>query len=298
MSGYFENQNFADLLPITFADDVRSWLKADCPTTDIGGFVVGSEHKTATLYLKSTGVVCGIPYARAVFDALKLEVDWLAEEGEHIEASGSSKQVVAKVRGPCKDILLAERTALNILSRASGVATQTRAALQIKSQNGWHGHVAGTRKTTPGFGRVEKYALQVGGAATHRQDLSQMVMLKDNHIMACGSIASAVEKAKSVAGFSMKIEVETGSLRDAMQAAQAGADIIMLDNMAPIELHKVAATVKERYPNVILEASGGITEATMASFMGPHIDVISRGSLTQGYPCLDFSLKIDPPATK
>ena len=286
--------NFADLLPVTFADDVRTWLKTDCPTTDIGGFVVGTEESSGSLYMKSTGVVAGIPYAQAVFDELKLTVEWRAKEGDYIEGSGTNKVVVAKVRGPCKDILLAERTALNLMSRASGVATKTKFAVDIKKSKGWHGYVAGTRKTTPGFGRVEKYALQVGGGATHRQDLSQMVMLKDNHIMASGSITKAVAKARSAAGFSMKIEVETGNLLDALEAAGSGADIVMLDNFEPEALHKVAEEVKDKFPHVVVEASGGITEDTMGDFMGPYVDVISRGNLTQGYPCLDYSLKIDP----
>ena len=192
--------NFGDLLPITFSDEIRGWLKADCPTTDIGGFVVGQGEETASLFMKSTGVVAGVPYAQAVFDEFKLSVEWFAKEGDFIAGSGSNKVVVAKVRGPCKDILLAERTALNLMSRASGVATKTKSAVDIKEANNWHGYVAGTRKTTPGFGRVEKYALQVGGGATHRQDLSQMVMLKDNHIMASGSITNAVTKARSAAG--------------------------------------------------------------------------------------------------
>lgn len=288
--------NFGDLLPITFSDEIRGWLKADCPTTDIGGFVVGQGEETASLYMKSTGVVAGVPYAQAVFDEFKLSVEWFAKEGDFIAGSGSNKVVVAKVRGPCKDILLAERTALNLMSRASGVATKTKSAVDIKEANNWHGYVAGTRKTTPGFGRVEKYALQVGGGATHRQDLSQMVMLKDNHIMASGSITNAVTKARSAAGFSMKIEVETGNLADALEAANSGADIVMLDNFKPDELHKVAAEVRSKYPHVTIEASGGITEETMGDYMGPCVDVISRGNLTQGYPCLDYSLKIDPKA--
>lgn len=284
---------FADLLPVTFKDEIRGWLKSDCPTTDIGGYVVGTSPAKANLYMKSEGVLTGVPYAQAVFDEFGLKVTWNAEEGSYIKGGGGTHKVtVAVVEGPCKDILLAERTALNLMSRASGVATMTKAAVEIKKANNWHGWVAGTRKTTPGFGHVEKYALQVGGGATHRQDLSQMVMLKDNHIMAAGNITNAVNADRAAAGFSMKIEVETGNLEDALEAAGAGADIVMLDNFESAELHQVAEKVKAKHPHVILEASGGITQDTMASFMGPHIDVISRGSLTQGYPCLDYSLKI------
>lgn len=162
------------------------------------------------------------------------------------------------------------------------MATAARRAADIKARCEWHGFVAGTRKTTPGFRQVEKYALIVGGAATHRLDLSQMVMLKDNHIWSCGSITNAVKKAKVAAGFSIKIEVECQSLAEGMEAAGAGADIVMLDNFTPEAIHDAARTIKEAFPHVLIEASGGITEASMERFMTPYIDIISRGALTQG----------------
>lgn len=202
---------YSHLLPPTFREDVHRWMKEDCPTTDIGGYVVGEKEETAHLLLKSPGVLAGVPFAQAVFDMLELNVEWLIEEGEsiNIDITKKEKKIIAIVTGKVRNILLAERTALNTLSRASGVATQAKAAVDIALEHGWHGHVAGTRKTTPGFRTVEKYALIVGGASTHRQDLSQMVMLKDNHIWSCGGITAAVRKAKQAAGFSMKIEVGT-----------------------------------------------------------------------------------------
>lgn len=139
---------------------------------------------------------------------------------------------------------------------------------------------------------VEKYALLVGGCATHRLDLSNMVMLKDNHIWSAGSITGAVELAKKAAGFSSKIEVECRSLEEGHEAAAAGADIIMLDNMKPVELKLSAAMLKASHPSVLIEASGGITTESMHNYFSPHVDIISRGNLTQGYSCLDFSLKI------
>ena len=159
---------------------------------------------------------------------------------------------------------------------------------------GWTGWVAGTRKTTPGsFRLVEKYGLLVGGAATHRLDLSQMVMLKDNHVVAAGgSIAAAVQRARMAAGFSQKIEVECQSLEQAEEAAEAGADIVMLDNFAPDRLRADAATFKQKYPHVLVEASGGITIKTMPDFLCDAVDIISQGKLTQGYDCIDYSLKI------
>mmetsp|Transcript_4904 Transcript_4904/g.9719 ORF Transcript_4904/g.9719 Transcript_4904/m.9719 type:complete len:194 (+) Transcript_4904:61-642(+) len=149
-----------------------------------------------------------------------------AIEGNHIPASPSNKIKLATVTGPVSHLLRGERTALNTLSRCSGVATLSRKCVDIAKSNNWHGLVAGTRKTTPGFRLVEKYGLLVGGAATHRLDLSQMVMLKDNHVWSCGgSIAEAVKKARVVSGFSQNIEVECQSLEEAFVAAEAGADV-------------------------------------------------------------------------
>ena len=119
-----------------------------------------------------------------------------------------------------------------------------------------------------------------------------MVMLKDNHIWACGSITHAVKRARGASGFSQKIEVECQSLEEALEAAGAGADIVMLDNFQPEQLKKDAASVKEKYQHVLVEASGGITTETMADYLCPHVDVVSQGKLTQGYACVDFSLKI------
>ena len=117
-------------------------------------------------------------------------------------------------------------------------------------------------------------------------------MLKDNHIWSCGSITNAVKVARKAAGFSQKIEVECQSLEDAFEAAEAGADIIMLDNFEPHQLRADAATFKNRFPHVLVEASGGITTETMADYLCPHVDIVSQGKLTQGYPCVDFSLKV------
>merc|ERR1719453_1412226 len=166
-------------------------------------------------------------------------------EGHYItKEEAAAKEPVAKVTGPTRCILMAERTALNILSRASGVATAAHAAMEIARKHKWHGRVAGTRKTTPGFGIVEKYALLVGGADTHRMDLSHMVMLKDNHIWSSGSITASVAKARAAGGFSTKIEVECTSQQDAREAAAAGADVIMLDNYSGEQLQGVASALK------------------------------------------------------
>lgn len=277
---------FAHLLPYHFEKEAIQWLRDDCPSFDVGGFVVGEKVETSHLYCKESAVLAGVPYAVAIFAHLGLTCEWKFAEGTFIDVEklGDSKKrvVIATVTGKCRLILLAERTVLNILSRASGVATAAHRAKLIKEAHNWHGYVAGTRKTTPGFRAVEKYALIVGGVATHRLDLSQMVMLKDNHIWSAGSITNAVTLARQAAGFSSKIEVECQSVEEALEAAKAGADIVMLDNFTSHTIHAAAREIKQQFPHILIEASGGISEGNMAEYMSEAIDIISRGSFTQG----------------
>jgi len=276
------------ILPPAALKVVEDWLSDDTPSFDVGGLVVGDTVETANLLGKSRGILAGVPFADAVFKAMGLEVEWLLPEGAEVKPV----TVVARVIGPVRKILLAERTALNIVTRASGIATAARELADLKAAAKWHGEVAGTRKTTPGFRMVEKYALVVGGVSTHRMDLSHMIMLKDNHIWSAGSITGAVRLAREAAGFSSKIEVECRNLAEAREACAAGADICMLDNYKPAELHRDAAAIKAEYPAVLIEGSGGITKDTIRGYFGPHVDVLSLGSLTQGYKALDFSLKV------
>ena len=285
--------NFEALVPPNIKETVKLWIEEDLPLLDVGGYVVGDKEEIGHLLCKSSCTMAGRPWAQATYDYFGLEVEWKHADGDVFECTEQQKKhIVAIVKGPCRKILMAERVSLNVLSRASGVATATAVAVAIKNRENWNGEVAGTRKTTPGLRAVEKYSLIVGGGSTHRNDLSQMVMLKDNHIWSCGDITKAVTKAKSAAGFSMKVEVECQSVEEAWTAAAAGAEVVMLDNFDPKDIGNAALKVKEKYPNVIVEASGGITQDTMHLFMDSNVDVISRGNLTQGYPCIDFSLKI------
>ncbi|KAJ2161764.1 nicotinate-nucleotide diphosphorylase (carboxylating) [Coemansia sp. RSA 552] len=285
---------YAALLPTTFAGTITDWLAEDIPSFDYGGYVVGDDDKLATLYCKSDGVLAGVPFFNEVFRQTGCTVAWSFEEGADIIPM-DGKVVVAQVRGPARRILMGERLALNILARCSGVASRARRLRRLADEHKFLGVIAGTRKTTPGFRLIEKYGMEVGGADTHRMDLSTMVMLKDNHIWATGSITNAVVEARSVAGFSIKIEVECQSEAEALEAIDAGADIVMLDNFTPAGLKATGLSVKAQRPNkpVLVEASGGITEETAAEYMGPGIDIISFGCMTQGVPHVDFSLKID-----
>lgn len=278
------------ILPPHCKQVVQSWLKEDIPAFDCAAMVVGDSVETAVLLCKSPGLLCGKPFFDMIFSELNCEVTWLVEEGHLL--TPDPIQEVARVSGPANKLLQGERTALNVLTRASGIASFARELHDEVRKLGWHGEVAGTRKTTPGFRMVEKYALLVGGISTHRYDLSQMIMLKDNHIWAAGGVAEAVTKARRAGGFSIKIEVECRSIDEAREAANAGAEIVMLDNFEPDALNKASSVLKTEFPHLTLEASGGIQKETLYKYCLPSVDVVSLSKTTQGYGCVNFSLKL------
>ncbi|XP_074178707.1 nicotinate-nucleotide pyrophosphorylase [carboxylating] isoform X4 [Rhinolophus sinicus] len=245
------------LPPTTLATLADSWLHEDCPSLNYAALVTGAAPSQAALWAKSPGVLAGRPFFDAIFAQVNCQVSWFLPEGSKLVPVAK----VAEVRGPAHCLLLGERVALNMLARCSGVASSAAAAVAAARGTGWAGHVAGTRKTTPGFRLVEKYGLLVGGAVPHRYDLGGLVMVKDNHVVAAGGVKKAVQRARQAANFALKVEVECSSLQEALQAAEAGADLILLDNFRP-------------------------------EFCRPHIDVISLGMLTQAAPALDFSLKL------
>ncbi|KAK0100558.1 nicotinate-nucleotide diphosphorylase (carboxylating) [Cadophora gregata] len=288
--------NPADLLPVHWKSQITAWFAEDTPSFDYGGFVVGDSERTATLYGKSKGVLAGVPFFDEVFAQAGCTVKWHLPEGSLVDPGSAGKIAVATVTGPVRKLLLGERVALNTLSRCSGVATKSRAVDELVREAGYKGILAGTRKTTPGFRLVEKYGMLVGGVDGHRHDLSSMIMLKDNHIWAKGSITEAVKAAKSVGGFALKIEVEVDSEKDADEAIAAGADIIMLDNFDGEGLKVAAQSIKQRWAGkkeFLLECSGGLTAQNVGTYINNDIDIISTSSIHQGVPHVDFSLKID-----
>lgn len=292
--------NFQNLLPANgqWRQDVVNWLQEDVPSFDFGGYVVGSDKKSATLLCKQDGMLSGVPFAQEVFDQCKLEVKWLFKEGDQLRPSEtkSGKLPIAKVTGEAKNILLAERTALNILSRSSGIASISHETITLARKVGYKGIIAGTRKTTPGLRRLEKYSMLVGGCDTHRYDLSSMVMLKDNHIWSTGSITSAVKSARDVCGFAIKIEVECQTEKEADEAITAGADVIMLDNFTQGSLKICAQSLKQKWKgkkHFLLECSGGLKLGNLEQYLCSEIDIYSTSSIHQGTGVIDFSLKID-----
>lgn len=294
---------YANLLPINgrWKQHITDYLSEDVPSFDYGAFVVGSKQETASLYMKQSGLICGVPFAAEVFKQCELEVEWHYKEGQYISAeqlaANKGKIVVATVKGPANKILLSERTALNLMARSSGIATQSHITKKLADESGYTGLIAGTRKTTPGLRQLEKYSMLVGGVDPHRYDLSSMVMLKDNHITSTGSITEAVKLARRVCGFAVKVEVEVSTEDDAKEAIEAGADVIMLDNFTGAELQEVARSLKQYFKgsnkSFLLECSGGLTLQNLSSYLCNDIDIYSTSSIHQGTGIVDFSLKIN-----
>ncbi|KAG5928512.1 hypothetical protein E4U42_000495 [Claviceps africana] len=292
------SSNPSHLLPPTFKAHITSWLAEDTPSFDPAGYVVGEHPRTATLWAKSSGVLAGRPFFDEVFHQTGCAVTWHLPEATPLDVSpdGNTKIKCATVTGPARGILLGERVALNTLARCSGVATRSARMVRLVREAGYTGVLAGTRKTTPGFRLVEKYGMLVGGADPHRMDLSSMVMLKDNHVWSRGSITEAVAAARSVAGFSLKIEVEVQSEPEADEAIEAGADVVMLDNFSGDAVRLAARSLRERWKgrrHFLLEVSGGLTSENVAAYVCNDIDIISTSSIHQGVPHVDFSLKIE-----
>jgi nicotinate-nucleotide pyrophosphorylase (carboxylating) len=244
----------------------------------------------AQIVAKEAGIAAGIEEAKVLLESLGLKVETLASDGEKI----NPKQTLMKIRGNTRTILSTERTILNIVSRMSGIATTTRRLVEKLQKAKLGTKIACTRKTAPGLLYLDKKAVLVGGGDTHRLHLDDMVLIKDNHIAVAGSIEVAVKRAKEVGSFTKKIEVEVSSAEDALAAAKAGADIIMLDNFSPKQVEKAVSRLEEAAfsGKVLIEASGGITAENILEFASKRVDIVSLGELTHSAKTLDLSLEI------
>jgi len=287
---------FEHLLPPSWKQQVAGWLVEDTPSLDYGGYVVGDVLREAFLFGKGSqpAVLAGSPFVDEIFTQLDCRVEWHVKEGDIFEPV----KHIATVRGKARFLLLGERIALNLLARCSGIATKSKRVKDLARSYGFKGIIAGTRKTTPGFRLVEKYGMLVGGIDPHRHDLSSMIMLKDNHIWSSGSITAAIQQARQVGGFSLLLDVEVGSEAEADEAIEAGADVVMLDNMEGDELVSVARTLKEKWRGqrkFLFESSGNITEANLRERAINEIDILSTSAVHQSVQHIDFSLKIQKP---
>lgn len=280
-----------DLSPDVIREVVARALAEDVGAGDLTTLaaVPAEARAEAAIVFREPGVVCGLPVARAVFAAADpaLRVTALAEEGARVERGA----VVATVAGPARGLLTGERVALNLLQRMSGVATT--AARYVEAVAGTGARILDTRKTTPGLRALEKYAVRVGGATNHRYGLYDGVMLKDNHLAILAAqglgLAEAIARVRAAVGPMVTVEVEVESVEQAAAAAEAGADMILLDNMPPEQLRAAVAAVAGRART---EASGGITMQTIRAVAESGVDFISVGALTHSARALDIGLDI------
>jgi len=266
---------------------IKNAIKEDINYIDTSADLVIDENDMTTAYFeaKADGVLCGLDVALRVFELL--DKDFKAKvyikDGEKVERG----DIIADLSGHTVLLLKGERTALNLLQHMSGIATMTNKAVTLCE--GTRACVADTRKTLPGLRSIQKYAVTVGGGRNHRYNLSDAVMLKDNHIDACGSITKAVETCREKLGHMVKIEVETRNLDEVAEALSTGVEVIMLDNM---DCETMKRAVEMTNGKALLEASGNITDETIGNVAKTGVDIISIGALTHSVKAFDISMKI------
>ena len=236
-------------------------------------------------------VVAGLKEVGIVFDLCKCSCTALVDEGSMVSRGNE----VMRIKGRARDILKAERTALNLLMRMSGIATETKKFVEVVKKISKDIEIAGTRKTVPGLRSFDKKAIKIGGGRTHRNSLDEMVLIKDNHLVLTGSIGESISSAKKLVGNNIKVECEVTDLQSAIEAINFGADIIMLDNFSPQEVENATRVLKELglRQKCLLEISGGISLANVSQFAKSNPDIISVGSLTHSVKSVDFSLEVD-----
>jgi nicotinate-nucleotide pyrophosphorylase (carboxylating) len=264
---------------------VQAALKEDLGSGDLSAMLVpAGQTARAELHLREPALICGQAWFNACFRAFApgVQVEWHVNEGVWVETPG----VIAAVTGPARGMLSAERSALNLLQTLSGTATETARLVRLLS--GARTRLLDTRKTLPGLRVAQKYAVRCGGGYNHRMGLWDAVLVKENHILACGSIQFAVDRARKM-GKGRWIEVETETLDEVGQALDAGADVVMLDDFALDDLREAVGLIRGR---AISEASGNVTEQTLCAVAGTGVDYISMGGLTKHLRAIDLSLRL------
>lgn len=266
---------------------LRQFFLEDIGDGDVTSETIFPAHERASgmFIAKADGVVAGVGIIAAGYQLLdpRVEVTIMKQDGERVQAG----ETIAVASGPVGPLLSGERVILNLLQRLSGIATVTRQAVDLLGNSSTR--ICDTRKTTPGLRMLEKYAVTCGGGYNHRFGLYDGVMIKDNHIAFCGSIARAVKTVRERLGHMVKIEVETETEDEVLEAVEAGADVIMFDNRTPEEVRAFVRLVPKP---IITEASGGITLANVAAYGATGVDYISLGCLTHSAPALDMSFNL------
>ena len=276
------------ILPLFYVDDIiKRALAEDINYVDVATDYLIPENQRDRAYLvaKEDGVICGIEIAMRVFTLLDDTFVFTLHfsDGDCVKKG----DIIAEYEGKTVFLLKGERTALNLLQQLSGVATATAKA--VKNIEGTNASIADTRKTVPTLRALQKYAVTCGGGKNHRFNLSDAAMLKDNHIDAGGGIVNAAEKLRRKIGHTVKIEIETRNLKEVCEALDAGADIIMLDNMSIDEMKEAVEVIGGR---ALTEASGGITPENVRQVAETGVDIISLGAITHSVKAMDISMKM------
>lgn len=274
-------------------EKIREFLREDIGHGDItsSSLIEVDQRAKARLFYREAGIAAGLEEAAMVFEILGCDVVSHACDGESVNPGDT----LMEIEGPARAILSGERTALNIVGRMAGIATAVAEAQRIASEASPSVRVAATRKTLPGLRELDKKAVSLGGGDTHRLRLDDCVLIKDNHLELVPSITDAVRRAKEHVSFTKKIEVEVRTLAEAAEAAEAGADIVMFDNMSPGEIRICLGALKGRglHEGRLFEASGGITHENLADYAGSGVDIVSMGSLTHSVRSLNVKIEIE-----
>ena len=281
------------LLEYRMKDKIKEFLDEDIGYGDITSetLIPANQKARATLYYREPGVVSGLAEASTVFNILGCSVTHHKNEGEKTEA----REPLLSVKGSARGLLMGERLALNIVGRMAGIATETARIVEAVSQRNPDTRVAATRKTLPGFREFDKRAVVHGGGDPHRFGLDDCVLIKDNHLELVPSVTEAVKRARAGVSFTKMIEIEVRSIEDAVEAARAGAEIIMFDNMTPAEIKTNLKKLEELElrQGIIYEASGGITSSNAGDYAEAGVDIISMGALTHSIRSLDVKFEIE-----
>ena len=272
--------------------DLTRFLKEDYGRGDITSELLFSTTlKTkAVILTRETGIIAGCELINELFQELGLVTEWYFQDGNHIKENDR----IVSIEGSARHILASERTSLNILGHMSGIATNTRKAVEIVKKINPLIDVAATRKTLPGLRQLEKNSVIIGGGLSHRYDLHDMIIVKDTHLKLGENIDTIIKLLKEKTNSNQKIEIETTNIEDAIKAAKLGADIIMLDNMTVDDAKKTINAVKQMNlsRNIVFEISGGINFSNLKNYATTNANIISMGCLTHSSKSLDFSLKI------
>jgi len=273
-------------------EKIRKFLEEDVGQGDITTFLAipSGTIVEAEIIAKESGVIAGIEEALTFLESLGFQTRVLVSDGSRI----GEKATILGIVGDARTLLSIERTLLNLLTRMSGIATATSRLIQKVRRAGYKTRIACTRKVAPGLSYFDKRAVMIGGGDTHRLHLDDLVVIKDNHLAVVGDVGKAVKKVRDAVSFSKKVEIEVSKENEALEAAKAGADIVMLDNFSPQQIRETIALLEKEglRGKILIEASGGVNEQNILEFAATGVDILSLGEITDSVKALDMSLEV------